>query len=126
MAKYQLESGLVHALKMDRLDLLRCHGVLEYRFIHVPTGRNPVERQHAGDMAGIEDLQVYIARGVTLRFELKSSTGKQMAHQSDWEQQLRKLGHYYYCINDTDQFDRVMLDHGIDVSKYSWSNLPHI
>lgn len=124
MPKFKLESGLVHALK-DTLDLLRCHGVCESRFVHVPTGKSPQERNHAAAMSGMADLLIFLPRGVTLHVELKSATGKQMPHQKDWEEQLRKYGHHYRCINSTEEFAEELLKFGVDVTKYRWNNLPN-
>lgn len=55
------------------------------------------------DMAGMEDLQIYIFGGKTLYWELKSDKGKQSPRQKEREQELLALGHKYFLIRNIEQ-----------------------
>ena len=47
---------------------------------------------------GIPDRMLLFPGGVTVFFELKTSTGVQSFHQEKWQSQLENLGFPYYVV----------------------------
>ena len=119
----QSENDVIRECKA-KLELLRCHRLLEFRSIHVTYGKNPSDRIKSTQMAGMPDMQIYLSQGVTLNIEYKSTTGKQREVQREWQEHLERLGHAYYIIRSIDDMKRILLRHGIDTTKYTWSTCP--
>jgi hypothetical protein len=101
--KREKECDLLRGCKKT-LEIYKALNLLSFRRIH----SMPVIRGNGGfskniDMAGMEDLQIYLPAGVTLHVELKTNTGKQSDRQIERENELKTLGHHYFVVRSLDQ-----------------------
>lgn len=65
-----------------------------------------------GMVPGIQDISIYLDKGVVLNLELKKpGKGKQSPDQLAVEQQLHKLGHTYYLCDNIDLAFKLVADH---------------
>lgn len=104
------------------LSNLRAFNRLLYRTIHVPIARETdyVQKQRAFEMAGIEDLQIYLPGGKILHVEFKSSSGRQREAQKTWEKDLKEIGHVYKIIRSVEEMKELLTSEGVQVN-FNWS-----
>lgn len=101
------------------LDLFKLQGLLSYRRMHVMpvmrgTGRFSVNK----DMAGTEDLQIYLYGGKTIYMELKTKKGKQSEAQLAREEELLTLLHDYVVIRSVDELIKCLNERGLSIWAY--------
>lgn len=112
--KASLEKDLLKEVK-KLLDIFKSKGVLSYRRIHVMPVMRGGKMSMNKDMAGIEDIQLYLPGGVTLMWELKKKGGKQSPAQLLRESELLKLGHRYYVIQSLSQSIEILSFYGVQL-----------
>ena len=102
------------------LDKFKHRGVLSYRRIHsvgIPCfGKNGrITLRENEDMAGYEDIQVFLSGGDFWAIELKSRTGKQSDEQKARQKELVNLGHDYTIIRTVEELVRELSKRGFNL-----------
>jgi hypothetical protein len=101
------------------LDLFKLQGLLSYRRMHVmPVMRGAGRFSVNKDMAGIEDLQIYLYGGKTIYMELKTKKGKQSDAQLQREEELLTLLHDYVVIRSVDELIKCLNERGLSIWAY--------
>lgn len=101
------------------LDLFKAQGLLSYRRIHVmPIKINRFQSRPNRDMAGMEDLQLYLFGGKVLFWELKSDKGSQSKEQKVREAELLALGCEYKIIRSLEQAISELRAKGLSLWSY--------
>lgn len=90
----EYEADLLGAVK-NLLDVFKNQGLLTYRRIHTQGVQVGGRFRKNVEMAGMEDLQIYLMHGKTLYRELKTSKGTQSPAQTERQLELTSLGHDY-------------------------------
>jgi len=60
-----------------------------------------------GVVAGVSDM-LFMYKGNTFCFELKTNTGTQSEKQQDWEKKVSKHGFQYFIIRDLSTFSQIV------------------
>jgi hypothetical protein len=119
MMLQQKEGDLVKYAR-DVFDTLSRLGLIAYRRISTTAilrgnFRTNNLRLSKNSQAGMSDFQVYLKGGTTLHLEAKSQRGKQNENQIIFENELSKLGHFYYVFRSPAQLTEILKKHGIEV-----------
>lgn len=97
------------------LDIFKAQEKLSYRRIHVQPVLRSGQFSKNSEMAGLEDLQVYLHGGKTLFLELKSMKGKQSPAQRVRQDELLWLGHSYYVVRCVEDLAECLRLHGLSI-----------
>jgi len=100
------------------LDLFKIQGLLSYRRMHVMPIMRGGKFSANKDMAGIEDIQVYLYGGKTIYMELKTLKGKQSEAQLAREEEMLSMLHDYIVIRSVDDLIKCLNKRGLSIWAY--------